>query len=193
MRSAAGVPFDDERISSAELNSRRGGPGSFNDAVPLGQLPIVTIDGRVYTQSVHVARWAARQAKPGNVQLYPSDPLDQLVVDEVVGTLDEFWSLLPFSRQFPDAAELKAKREAWAGDVGVRYLKHIERRIRERGGPFVLGAEPSLADVWLLAFNLQLPNLDHVPRDLLAAYPLVHAAVAALRAHDIYAKFGEPA
>ena len=46
---AAGVAFEDERIAGPELAARRGGPGKFSDAIPLGQLPVVTIDGRVAT------------------------------------------------------------------------------------------------------------------------------------------------
>jgi len=190
---AAGVPFEDDRVDAAAFNALRGGPGNYSDAVPLGQLPVVTIGGRVFVESVQVSRWAARQIPAGAPhQLYPSDALAALVVDEVLGVLDEAWSKLPNMRQFPDAAELKPRREAWAADVSVRFFKHIERRLAEAGGPFVLGAEPSLADVWLLAFAMQVPNYDYVPPGLLDAYPAIARAVAATRAHDVYKKFGEP-
>ena len=190
---AAGVAFEDERIAGPELAARRGGPGKFSDAIPLGQLPVVTIDGRVFTESVQVARWAARQAPAGSpFLLYPSDAMAQLVCDEATAVLDEAWQKMPSVRSHPDPEAFKAARLAWAPDVAPRFFLHLERRIRESGGPFVLGAQPCLADLWIVSFMMQLKNYDHVDPACVGAYPLLVALDKALREHEVYARFGEP-
>lgn len=190
---AAGVAFEDERITGAELAARRGGPGKYNEDVPLGQLPVCNIDGRNFVESVQIARWAARLAPAGAPQLYPADSMQQLVCDEVTGTLDEVWSKIPNVRTLgtSDPEVLKAARLSWLADTQPRFFQHIERRIRESGGPFVLGAQPCLADLWLLSFHMQCANYDHLEKTL-DAYPLVLALTKALREHDIYKRFGEP-
>lgn len=191
---AAGVAFEDERITGAELAARRGGAGKFSDEIPLGQLPVCYIDGRAFVESVQVARWAARQAPAGAPQLYPADAMQQLVVDEVVATLDEAWQKMPNPRSHPDAEQLKVARLVWAPVVAPRFFLHIERRIRENGGegPFVLGAQVSLADLWITAFLLQTHNYDHVDPAFVDAYPLVAAIPSAVRESDLYKRFGEP-
>ena len=189
---AAGVAWEDERITGAELAARRGGPGKFNDEVPLGQLPVVTIDGRVFVESVQVARWAARLAPAGAPQLYPADAMQQLVCDEAAAVLDVAWSKIPNPRTHADPELMKAARLAWVSDVAPRFFLHLERRIRESGGPFVLGTTPCLADLWVLAFIMQSANYDHIDPRFLDAYPLVVALGKALREHDVYKRFGEP-
>lgn len=189
---AAGVPWEDERITGAELAARRGGPGKFSDEIPLGQLPVVNIDGRVFVESVQVARWAARLAPASAPQLYPADAMQQLVCDEATAVLDEAWSKMPNPRTHPDPEQLKAARLAWAPQVAPRFFLHLERRIRESGGPFVLGEAPCLADLWIFAFMLQSVNYDHVDPAFINDYPLIVALGKALREHDIYTRFGEP-
>lgn len=80
---AAGIAFEDERIPFAALGERRG-PTGVSDDIPLGQLPVLSIDGKAYTQSMALARWAAKKAG-----LYPTDDLKALVVDEVTAAIDE--------------------------------------------------------------------------------------------------------
>jgi len=191
---AAGVSFEDERITGAELAARRGGPGRFNEEIPLGQLPVCYIDGRAFVESVAVARWAARLAPAAAPQLYPAGAMEQLVVDEVVATLDEAWSKVPNPRTHPDPELFKAARLVWAPEVAPRFFQHIERRIRESAGrgPFVLGAQISLADLWIMSFLMQTHNYDHIDPKFVEQYPLVAAIPAAVRESDVYKRFGEP-
>ena len=79
------VPYEDELIGLPEYLDRRDG-----QALPWGQLPVLTIDGRVFGQSCALARYAAKLAG-----LYPSDALDALTSDAVVDswrdTLDLYY------------------------------------------------------------------------------------------------------
>lgn len=69
----------------------------------LGALPVLEINGHVYSQSVPIARWAALTAKkkpnqPQSVKiLYPeTDLLAQLLCDELMATASEVHDRMPF-------------------------------------------------------------------------------------------------
>jgi len=50
------IPFEDERISYEEIEKRRA-------SLPYGQVPVLKVDGEVYSQSNAILRWAGRQGK----------------------------------------------------------------------------------------------------------------------------------
>jgi len=66
----AKVDFEDERLSFQEFGARK---VSF----PGGSLPVLSINGKLLTQSLAILRWAGRQS-----DLYPSDPVHAMQVDE---------------------------------------------------------------------------------------------------------------
>ena len=81
----AGLAFDDERITREELATRRSGTGG-EARIPLGQLPVLYIDGEPVVQSTAQARWAAARA-PALQPEADADGLQALAVDEVVAVL----------------------------------------------------------------------------------------------------------
>lgn len=181
----AGIAFEDERIKGTDLAARRGELG-YSDAIPLGQLPVLTIDGKAYTQSTALARWAAKKA-----HLYPTDDLLALKVDEVTATLDELWGKLP---RDADPAAHKAKREEFAAKVAPKYMHFLEKKATEGGGPFVTGGDLSVADLWLLVLveSFQAGMYDHIPAEWIAQWPGVVAVAAAVKAHPLFAAHGTP-
>ena len=189
----AGVPFTDERLPREALVSTRG-PTGFSPAFPLGQLPVLSINEELFTESMALSRWAARQ---GASLLYPpGQGVDTLLVDEVCAVVDELWSKVPMARHFglAEPAALAAARAHFVADVAPRFLQRLAARAA-RGAPFILGAAPSLADVWLCALATQVGGGAYepgVPRDLVESYAPIAANVAAFRAHPLFAQFGEP-
>lgn len=79
------IPYEDELIDYPTFKSLRD-----SGKLPFGQVPILTVDGRVFGQSCSIAHYAAKISG-----LYPSDPLDALEADGVVDswrdTLDLFY------------------------------------------------------------------------------------------------------
>ena len=69
------IPFEDERITYEEIAKRR-------DSFPYGQVPVLEIDGKLYSQSNAILRWAGRK---GN--LYPEEL--QLDCDAVLSCIDD--------------------------------------------------------------------------------------------------------
>lgn len=194
----AGMAFDDERITREELATRRSGTGG-EARIPLGQLPVLYVDGLPVVQSTAQARWAASRTS----ELQPvadADGLQALAVDEVVAVLDEIWTKIPHPRHFASldaesaAAAAAAGRSAWFESTAPRAMRLIDARVAARGGPFLLGERPSIADAWMLAFSEQIATgaYEPVPKDFVARYPAISGAVAALKAHPLFLAHGEP-
>ena len=80
--SIAGVEFEDCRISFSEFGEMRAG-------TPLNAVPIVKINSVAYTQSNAMNRYFGKLAG-----LYPSDPWQAFLCDEVLGIVeDAFYAL----------------------------------------------------------------------------------------------------
>ena len=74
---AAGIEFEDQRISFPEFAEMRGGT-RFNS------LPVLEIDGTVVTQTNGMCRYVGRMAG-----LYPHDDIQALYCDEALGAIEE--------------------------------------------------------------------------------------------------------
>lgn len=179
----AGVQFEDEKITFDELSARRG-PTGRNKEVPLGALPVLTLpDGRVVTQSVAIARYAARLAK-----LYPEDPLEALFVDELLDTIGDISNGTP---RFPDAEANKKLREEYAAGKLNNYFSYLAEKLRDNSGPYLLGATPNVADVAL--YNtvkyFRKGLLDHIPADYDSKWPELQAHVETVEANPLFAPY----
>ena len=58
---AAGIPFEDVMIKDYKDLAAIRGPHGYNEHVPLGQLPTLTVGGVTHVQSQSLARWAAKK------------------------------------------------------------------------------------------------------------------------------------
>lgn len=80
---AAGVEFEDTRVKLDNWFA-------LKPMTPLGQLPLLKIDGHEYCQTRSLTRYAAKKAG-----WYPSDPLEALKCDEAADTLSEIMPNVP--------------------------------------------------------------------------------------------------
>jgi glutathione S-transferase len=179
----ANVKFEDEKIPFEQLAERRGPSGRSKD-VPLGALPVLTLpDGRVVTQSVAIARYAAKLAK-----LYPEDPLEALFVDEILDTLGDISSGVP--RNITDPEAFKKAREEYAAGKLVNYFSYLAEKLQEKG-PYLLGAHLTVADIGL--YNtvkyFRKGLLDHVPSDYDSKWPEFQAHVETMEANPVFAPY----
>lgn len=155
--------------------------------LPSGSLPqlTVTVDGKsqVFTQSHAICRWAANLARDSYPHLYPDNPSLQLAIDEAVAVCDEILLKTPHDK---DAEVKKTKREEFAATGYLKNgLKMLEAKAAAVGGPFYVGSELSLADIFIAA-NIQMikdGQFDHVPKEYVDQFPtlckLVEATAAA--------------
>ncbi len=151
---AAGIGFEDNRLSFAEFGEMRG-------STPFNAVPVLDIDGEPVTQSNGLSRYVGKLAG-----LYPEDELQALYCDEALGALEDLLHCIvpTFGLQ---GDELKAAREKLVDGWLSVYVKGLGRLL-QRGGDYFADNRLTVADLkaWTQTRWLRNGSLDHVPTDL---------------------------
>mmetsp|Transcript_14379 Transcript_14379/g.17399 ORF Transcript_14379/g.17399 Transcript_14379/m.17399 type:complete len:189 (+) Transcript_14379:39-605(+) len=92
----ANLNFIDERLSYESWI------GGIKEQTPSGSLPVLEINGKTYTQSVAIARWAAKQS-----DLYPQDALEALAADEIMDVVQEILTKAPSPSDLTEKERLR--------------------------------------------------------------------------------------
>lgn len=161
-----GIPFEDHRFAFPEFAELR-------KATPFGQVPTLHVDGTLVTQSDAILRYAGKLAG-----LYPTDPYQALLCDEVTYVVEDAnVKLGPSFRMTGD--EQKAARLALVNGSMPVYLRWLEAQLLAHGGQYFADNRLTVADlkVFVDVRNLNSGRLDHVPTDL------VQSVAPALNAH----------
>jgi glutathione S-transferase len=161
-----GVAFEDHRFTFPEFADVR-------KTTPFGQVPVMVVDGVQVTQSDAMLRYAGKLSN-----LYPTDPLQALLCDEVAYVVEEAGVKLgPTFRMTGE--EQKAARLALVNGSMPVYLGWLQKQLLARGGQFFADNRLTVADlkVFIDVRGLNSGRLDHVPTDL------VQQVAPALNAH----------
>ena len=161
-----GVAFEDHRFTFPEF-------AAFRTTTPFGQVPTVHVDGVQVTQSDAILRYAGKLAG-----LYPTDPLQALLCDEVAYVVEEASVRIgPTFRM--SGEEQKAARLALVNGSMPVYLAWLQAQLEAHGGEFFADNRLTVADlkVFVDVRGLNSGRLDHVPTDL------VERVAPALNAH----------
>lgn len=152
---AAGIDFEDHRISFPEFGEMRGN-------LRFNAVPVLEIDGTVVTQSNAMNRYIGKMAG-----LYPTDDLQALYCDEVMDALED---LLHYIVQtfFLEGDELKEAREKLVDGWLSVFLKGLGESLVRGGGEYFADNALTMADLktFVQIRSLCAGNLDHVPTDL---------------------------
>ena len=155
-----------------------------------GKVPVLDDNGLLLTESAHVADYvAAKAAGEGRANVLPATPEERIVTglftEQVVGPLlAPFYGLL--RAQAPEEqAAAAAKLDGALGKLSAALAK--------RGGPYLLGAKPTIGDFMVWPFIERMAILEHyrgykAPAELL---PLA-AFTAAMAAQPFVAKIAQP-
>jgi len=137
---------------------------------PLESLPVLKIDGVSHVQSVALARYAGRLAG-----WYPDDPLEALVVDETMESLNEIMSKAPKSN---DPGELKKLREEYQETTLTKYAGFFEAAIQKNGG-VGFSKKPSIADIAMksVVTGVSTGDWTHIDPTFFDTYPGIMATV----------------
>ena len=161
-----GVAFEDHRFTFPEF-------AAFRTTTPFGQVPTLHVDGLQVTQSDAILRYAGKLAG-----LYPTDPLQALLCDEVAYVVEEASVRIgPTFRM--SGEEQKAARLALVNGSMPVYLAWLQAQLEAHGGEFFADNRLTVADlkVFVEVRGLNSGRLDHVPTDL------VERVAPALNAH----------
>ena len=179
-----GIEFTDSFITFPELVAAKGTIG-YSEDIPLGSVPVITLPtGQVVTQSQAISRYAAKLAN-----LYPTDPLQALFVDELVDVVGDILSSAP---QNADAAIKKELREKWADGKLKIFMNYLNKKVTEAGPlSFLVEGKLSLADLYVYASlkSILKGSYDYVPPSYLDAWPALLAYVAFYESDHVVGPF----
>lgn len=121
------IDFEDERIE------RENWP-ALKPSMPMGQMPILEVDGKKMHQSVAMSRYLAKQ-----VGLTGADAWEDLQIDIVVDTVNDFRQKIAVASYEPDEAVKAKKFETVKGETIPFYLEKLEAIAKENNGHLALG------------------------------------------------------
>ena len=150
-----GIAFEDHRFAYPEFAELR-------KATPFGQVPTLLVDGVQVTQSDAILRYVGKLAG-----LYPTDPYQALLCDEVSYVVEETnVKFGPSFRMTGDAQ--KEARTALVNGVLPVYLGWLQSQLQAHGGEYFADKRLTIADlkVFVDIRGLNSGRLDHVPADL---------------------------
>ncbi|XP_011879075.1 PREDICTED: uncharacterized protein LOC105568212 [Vollenhovia emeryi] len=149
-----GIKFEDVRINFDDWPK-------YKPNMPMGQMPVLEIDGKQYNQSRAIGRFLAKKA-----DLYGSDDFEAMEIDATVDSIDDIRQALSSYYWEQDSA-FKEKLKKTAFEKLPFYLDKFEAQVKKNGGYFV-GGKLSWPDfLWAgycdyLGFVLAGdPNKDH--------------------------------
>lgn len=153
-----GIDFEDRRVPFSEWPKVR-------EEAPFNACPFLEFEDRIVGQSNAIARYVGRL-----VGLYPEDPLQALLCDELLDAVEEMWMRIGPTMMIKDPEELKKAREEMANGPYTRFLQQFEQRLERAGGEYFCDGRLTLADLQVLTICRALcsGNFDHIPVDLVS-------------------------
>jgi glutathione S-transferase len=152
---AAGIEFEDVRISFDEFSEMRSG-------TRFTCLPVLEIDGAQVTQSNALSRYVGKMAG-----LYPVDNLQALYCDEVLGALEDL--TYHIVRTFGlEGEELRLARAKLVDGWLSIFLRGLDQLLIRGGGEYFADNKMTVADLRAFVQTRSLGKgiLDYVPTDI---------------------------
>lgn len=174
------IDFDDVRIvNEADWPA-------IKAATPLGQVPILEFGNKVFTQSNALLRYVAGKANLSE----GASLLDNLVIDEVCGIIDDTSAAIPRDSTFEN---LKVAREQWMSTKVQQNMSRVEEYIQKSDSGFISPTGISIADLKLYGFFTLIAcgYFDHISTNLADRFPNITKVLTNVRNHQKLSKYFE--
>lgn len=154
---AAGIEFDDVRISFPEFGGQR-------ESFRFTCVPVLEVDGDQITQSNGIGRYVGKLAG-----LYPQDDLQALYCDEVMGAVEDLLHCMVQTFGL-EGEELREAREKLVAGWLTVYVRGLGELLTRGGGEYFADNRLTMADlkVFVITRWLCSGGLEHVPADLVS-------------------------
>ena len=151
---AAGEKYEDARFEREQWPS-------LKPQMPLGQLPVLEVDGTKLPQSIAIARFLAKQ-----FQLAGKDNLEQAKVDAVADTISDLTTAAGPYRREQDATKKQELRKKFEAEELPKHLQNLEvlGKLYSDGGPFFVGGKLTWVD--LLFYDVEETFLQYDENNL---------------------------
>jgi glutathione S-transferase len=152
---AAGIEFQDERLSFEQF-------GKMRQGTPFNALPVLNIDGADISQTNSLLRYVGKLA-----DLYPTDNLQALYCDEVMSAFEDVNHHVGRTLFLKEDALRLAREKLVDGWLSV-FIKGLGKLLARGGGKYFADNQLTVADLkaFVQVRSLRAGILDHVPTDL---------------------------
>ena len=125
-------------------------------------VPVLEVDGEEVSQSDAMSRYVGRLAG-----LYPTDPMQALYCDEVMGALEDLTHFTVQTFGLEGDALKEARKQLVDGKMTV-FLKGVQGLLHRGGGEYFADKQLTVADLrsFVQVRSLSAGVLDHVPADI---------------------------
>merc|ERR1712001_119620 len=177
------VEFEDKKIKDFSEFKASG-------IAPLGQAPILEVDGKVVAQTGAIARYCGKASG-----FYPKDDdFAAAKIDEIIDTATDITNLIGGTMRIPDQKEKLEARATLASGKLPFYFGALETFLTQNGSTgFYVGSTMTIADLamWRLLGWFKGRALDGIPTDIFDTYPLVLQHYNSIDAHPEIRKWME--
>jgi glutathione S-transferase len=162
-----GIEYEDVRVTRDEWPA-------LKPTMPMGQMPVLEVNGRRVHQSISMARYLAKV-----VGLSGTSPWEDLQIDIVVDTINDFRLKIAVVSYEPEDDIKEKKLVTLNNEVIPFYLEKLEQTVKDNDGHLALN-RLTWADVYLAGI---LDYMNYmVKRDLLETYPALRGVVDTINA-----------
>ncbi|CAF1035048.1 unnamed protein product [Adineta steineri] len=146
----AGEKFEDVRYERDQWAAHKA-------EMPLGQMPVLEVDGVKLPQSAAIARFLAKQ-----FHLAGKDNFEQAKVDAVVDTIYDILKAWMPSRFEEDPVKKEALSKKFFGEDLPKHLQNLETlgKLYGNGGHFFVGKQLTWADLLFYNFGQLLTEFE---------------------------------
>jgi len=177
------VEFEDKKIKSLDEFKLSG-------IAPLGQAPILEVDGKVVAQTGAIARYCGKVSG-----FYPKDDdFAAAKVDEIIDTATDITNLIGGTMRIADAKEKLEARAALAYGRLPVYFGALNTFLTQNGETgFYVGSTMTVADIamWRMLGWFKGGALDGISTEVFDSYPLVLKHYNDIDAHPEIRKWME--
>lgn len=181
---AGGIQFTDLRLTRDQFF------GEYKNDLekcPTGQLPTLTIGGKVISQSASILRYAGKLSG-----LYPAEALEALYVDEIIDLNDDIAVSISPSIRESDEEKKMEMRKVLAEKTLPIFLAALERKLDHNGNTgFFVGDKLTICDidVYIRLTWLNSGMLDGIPKGIVDSYPLLSSFLNTIVQHEVIVNY----
>ncbi|XP_061399961.1 glutathione S-transferase isoform X2 [Musca vetustissima] len=162
-----GIEYEDVRVTRDEWPA-------LKPTMPMGQMPVLEVNGKRVHQSISMARFLAK-----TVGLCGATPWEDLQIDIVVDTINDFRLKIAVVSYEPEDEIKEKKLVTLNNEVIPFYLEKLEQTVKDNDGHLALN-KLTWADVYFAGI---LDYMNYmVKRDILEQYPALRAVVDSINA-----------
>ena len=164
------IPFTDYRIENRDYEIfKKSGTLPNNKIAPFKQLPVLEVDGKIFSQTGTIARFCGKLSG-----LYPiNNDYEAALIDQIIEASQDINFMVTLSNRDKDPQKIKRAREILTTKHLPKMFQFLENLIdKNKNSPWFVGDNITIADlaVWRLLGWLSSGLLDGVPKNILDPY-----------------------